>query len=335
MDAVQSRTLHSGAGRIATIQMRTMSLYESGESTGAVRLSNLFDDGMFESNGESSLSYDDLVRIIVRGGWPEAVINGLDDGEVVSYYCEAVLNSEIFIDRKRRNRRKLEMLLRSLSRNVSTGASNRTILADITPDDEMPDGGEVGDSCWSESSFVEGSNPPMGIDTLRSYLEALEAISIVEDMPAWEPKLRSRTQIRTSDTRYVSDPSIAAHFLNATANYLVMDPDTFGLLFENLVIRDLRVYAQAIGGKVMHYRDKTGLEVDAIVHLNNGRWGAIEIKLSDKRVDEGVRSLIRLKEKVDEGERNKLSFLAVITGTGYAYTRSDGVHVVPIGCLRN
>lgn len=178
----------------------------------------------------------------------------------------------------------------------------------------------------------------MNRDTLRDYISILKSICLIEDSPAWMPKLRSETCIRTSDTRYLTDPSIGAYFLGTSVDDLLYDPETMGLLFENMVVRDLRVYAESIGGTVKHYRDKNGLEVDSIVHLNNGQWGAIKIKLSSRNAKSGVKNLLRLKERVDAEERNKLSFLAVITGDGYAYTDvSNGqrIHMIPIGCLRN
>ncbi|MFT0899463.1 ATP-binding protein [Candidatus Methanoprimaticola sp. MG2] len=325
---------HSGAGRIATLNMRTMSLFESGDSSGAVSMRSLFDpDTVLES--ESRLEIEDIARLIVRGGWPSSIVNNIEDGETVGWYCDAILNSEITIDGKRRNREKMERLLRSLSRNISTGANNTTILRDMTGDDELPIGDASDEDAWIDENTARA---PMNRDTLRDYISILKSICLIEDSPAWMPKLRSETCIRTSDTRYLTDPSIGAYFLGTSADDLLYDPETMGLLFENMVVRDLRVYAESIGGTVKHYRDKSGLEVDSIVHLNNGQWGAIEIKLSSRNAKSGVKNLLRLKERVDAEERNKLSFLAVITGDGYAYTDvSNGqrIHMIPIGCLRN
>lgn len=326
--------LHSGAGRIAPLQMRTMSLFESGESNGSVTLSSLFDKGQ-EVASMPVLTIDDISHILVRGGWPSTVVQGGRGGEAVGWYCDAILDSGIYVDGRKRNRQKMASLLRSLSRNIATGASNPTILEDMSSDDELPEGDIVQEDSWSQS---EDMKAPMSIDTMRNYMDALRSICLVEDMPAWSPKLRSKTAVRTSDTRYLTDPSIAAYFLGASAEDLMFDPETFGQLFENLAVRDLRVYSQAIGGEVRHYRDKTGLEVDSVIHLRDGRWGAVEIKLSSKNFRSGAKNLIALKDKVDESERNKLSFLTVLTGDGYAYTDEiDGeqVHSIPIGCLRN
>lgn len=326
-------TMHSGAGRIATLNMRTMSLYESGDSNGNVSLGSLFDPNTVVSSQPIHDAMD-IARLTVRGGWPSSVVNKVEGGEAVEQYCKAILESDINVNGRRRNREKMEMLLRSLSRNIATSASNPTILKDLTKDDELPEDDPEQEAAWSD----ENGKYPMSLDTLRSYMEALRSICLVEDMPAWQPKLRTTTSIRSSETRYLTDPSIGAHFLGADAEDLIYDPDMFGLLFENLVARDLRVYAESLGGKVRHYRDKNELEVDSIIHLRDGRWGAIEVKLSSSKVKDGTRNLLRLEDKVDVEERNKLSFLAVVTGDGYAYTDSvNGVkiHTIPIGCLKN
>lgn len=310
-----SKVKHTGTGRIKTLMMRPMSLFESGDSNGSVSLSSLFATGT-EVEGVSDMDYSSLARVIIRGGWPMSVLMNSEGSSVIAGYCESIIESEVRIGSRKRDKEKLRRILRSLSRNVAMSVSNSKILEDMT--DDEPD-----------------AKAPMDDDTLSDYLGYLEQICVIEDMDAWKPKLRSQVPVRTSKTRHFVDPSIAAYFLGASARDLEFDPETFGLLFESLVVRDLRVYAQGIGGRVYHYRDKNGLEVDSIVHLWDGRWGAIEVKLSAGKVDDAVRSLTRLKEKVDVEERNKLSFLAVIVGTGYAYTRPDGIHVIPIGCLRD
>lgn len=306
--------VHSGAGRITRMRMRTMSLYESGDSTGEVGLGILF-SGAESINGHSRLGIGDIARAIVRGGWPVSV--GKSDNIVrrqIAGYCETILRSDIMtVDGRKRDGQKMRAVLRSLSRNVSAPASNATILRDITSDE------------------VAG----MHMNTMDDYIDTLRRIFVVEDLPAWGPKLRSRTVIRTSDKRHLTDPAIAAYFLGATAKDLEFDPNTFGLLFESMVIRDLRVYAQALGGEVYHYRDKEGLEADAVIHLHDGRWCAMEIKLGSDRIEDAARNLKRLRRKVDTEVMNRPSFMAVITGTGFAHTREDGIHVIPIGCLKD
>ncbi len=310
----ENSIIHSGAGRITRMRMRTMSLYESGDSTGEVSLYDLFSN-VENINGHSKLDIEDLARSIVRGGWPDSI--GMDDRIVhkqIAGYCETILNSEITtVDGKKRDAQKMRAILRSLSRNVSTSATKITVLKDIATD--------------------ETAN--MHLNTLDDYIDALRKIFVVEDLPAWSPKLRSKTVIRTSDKRQLTDPAIAAYFLGANAKDLEFDPNTFGLLFESLVIRDIRVYAQTLGGDVYHYRDKEGLEADAIIHLHDGRWCALEVKLSSDKIDEAANNLNKLKRIIDTDIMNKPSFLAVITGTEFAYTRKDGVHVIPIGCLRD
>lgn len=317
---------HSGAGRIAKVIMRTLSLYESGDSSGEVSLGRMFEGDSV--SGISPHTASDIARLIVRGGWPDAVFSG-GDGDVITDYCEAILDSDIFIDGKKRNRRKMELILRSLARNVSTAVSNTTIYNDVLGIDE-----DESDDSQDVPEEEDEEEKEMSMDTMLAYMDALEDICMIEDLPAWCPKLRSKARIRKSDVRYLSDPAIAAHFLGAGARDLEFDPETEGLLFECMVVRDLRIYAQSNNGKLYAYRDSTGLEVNCIVHLNDGRWGAIEVKLSPEKIEKGAKSLKRLKDKVDIEERNKLSFMAVVTGTGYAYTRPDGIHVIPIGCLR-
>lgn len=304
---------HSGTGRISRLRMRTMSLFESGYSTGDVCLSDLFDRSS-EINGHSDLDYTKLAEMTIRGGWPRSIGKSTDDArKQVARYCEMILRSEINLpDGKRRDEQRMRKILRSLSRNVSTSVSNTTILKDISSD-----GSEI------------------SINTLSDYIKALRDIYVVEDLDAWSPKLRSKTAIRTSPTRHFTDPAIAAYFLNANPFDLEMDPRTFGLLFESLVVRDLRVYAQAMDGDVYHYRDENGLEADAIIHLHNGKWCALEIKLGSDSIDNAAKNLLRLADKIDTDFMNPPSFLAVITGTEFAYTRDDGVHVIPLGCLKN
>ncbi len=310
----ESTIAHSGIGRISRLKMRTMSLYESGDSSGEVSLSNLF-SGKDSMDGHSDLDYGRLAKVLVRGGWPKSVDAGEEEARrYVAGYCESILRSEINVPGgKMRDEQKMRKLLRSLSRNTATGATNVKLLKEICSD------GEVG----------------ISPNTLADYTRALREIYVIEDLVAWSPKLRSKTTIRTSDVRHISEPAMAAYFLGAGSLDLEMDPNTFGLLFESLAVRDLRVYSQSIGGDVFHYRDEDGLEVDAVVHLHNGKWCAIEVKLGTYQLDAAAANLLRFARKIDSESMNPPSFLAILTGTEYAYTREDGVHVIPLGCLKD
>lgn len=306
--------MHSGTGRIARLRMRTMSLYESGDSDGSVSLGGLFDGGTVE--GISPLGLEDVAGLIVRGGWPGTI--GCDEDVTrinVKNYCESMIMTEVGIDGVRhRDPQRMRAILRSISRNSASQVPDTRILDDLTP--------------------VDG-DAPMHINTLRGYLRTLESLFVTEDLTAWTPRLRSRTSVKAAPTRHLSDPAMAAYFLGASPRDLMYDPETFGLLFETLVVRDLRIYAQAVDGDVYHYRDRNGLECDAIVHLHDGRWGAMVVKLNPAREDEAARNLLRLADAVDTERMGAPSFLAVVCATGYAYTRADGVHVIPIGCLRD
>lgn len=307
---------HSGTGRFAWLTMRPMSLYESGDSTGQVSLKDLF-DGNREIDGESRLSMDRLAFLVCRGGWPQAV----DMPEEIALeqamdYCDAVIRSDINrADNVQKNPERVRRLMRSYARNQGGQVPNTVLAQDIAANDETP----------------------INEETVASYVNALRKIFVVEDMPAWNPNLRSKTAIRSSDTRYYVDPSIAAAALGIGPNDLINDLKTFGFLFETLCIRDIRVFADALNGAVYHYRDKEGQECDAVVHLRNGKYGLIEIKLGgDRLIEEGAKSLKSMESKLDTEKMNAPSFLMVMTGTGdYAYRRHDGVFVVPIGCLKN
>ena len=307
---------HSGTGRFAWLTMRPMSLYESGDSTGQVSLKDLF-DGNKEIDGESRLSMDRLAFLVCRGGWPQAV----DMPEEIALeqamdYCDAVIRSDINrADNVQKNPERVRRLMRSYARNQGGQVPNTVLAQDIAANDETP----------------------INEETVASYINALRKIFVVEDMPAWNPNLRSKTAIRSSDTRYYVDPSIAAAALGIGPNDLINDLKTFGFLFETLCIRDIRVFADALNGAVYHYRDEEGQECDAVVHLRNGKYGLIEIKLGgDRLIEEGAKSLKSMESKLDTEKMNAPSFLMVLTGTGdYAYRRHDGVFVVPIGCLKN
>lgn len=307
---------HSGTGRFAWLTMRPMSLYESGDSTGQVSLKDLF-HGTADIEGDSNISIDRLAFLVCRGGWPQAVDmrDEIALDQAIDYY-DAVVRSDINrADHVQKNPERVKRLMRSYARNQGSQVPNTVIAQDI----------------------AAGTGFPMSEETVASYLNALRKIFVVEDMSAWNPNLRSKTAIRSSDTRYYIDPSIAAAALGIGPNDLMSDLKTFGFLFETLCVRDLRVFADALNGKVYHYRDKDGQECDAVVHLRNGEYGLIEIKLGgDKLIAEGVESLKSMQAKIDTDKMKAPSFLMVLTGTGdYAYRRQDGIYVIPIGCLKN
>lgn len=307
---------HSGAGRFAWLKMRPMTLWESQESTGEVSLEKLF-SGQDDIEGSSSLNMDDIAFLICRGGWPKSLNKKTEKAALkqVTEYYEAITRSDISrVDDVVRDERRAKRLMRSYARMQGGQVSIGTITADIKVNE------------------AEGISDV----TIESYLNALRKIFVIEDMPAWNPNLRSKTAIRTSDTRYFVDPSIAVAALGIGPNDLINDLETLGLLFETLCVRDLRVYSDALDGEVFHYRDKNGLECDAVVHLRNGKYGLIEIKLGgDTLIEEGAANLKKLADKIDTTKMKVPSFLMVLTAVGnYAYKRTDGVFVVPIGCLK-
>lgn len=312
-----SKIFHSGAGRFAWLRLHTMSLWESGDSSGDVSLKNLFSrenkvEGISKINDIEHLAF-----IACRGGWPKAVLKGQKKSALVQAeeYFEAVVQSDISrVDNVERNSELTRRLMRSLARNQGYSTPISTFLGDINT--------HIG-SQTSEQ-------------TVASYLHALKKIFVVEDVLAWNPNLRSRTAIRTSDTRYFTDPSIASAALGLGPQDLINDLSTFGLILETLCIRDLRVYAEPIGGSIYHYRDKNGLECDAVVHLKNGKYGLVEIKLGGETlIEEGAKSLKKLAGKIDTDRMQAPSFMMVLTGLGqYAYQRPDGVFIVPVSCLK-
>lgn len=307
---------HTGTGRFSWILMRPMSLFESLDSNGEVSLKELF-EAPEQIDGENHLDLNKLAFLVCRGGWPRAV--DLDDEialEQAFDYYYAVVKSDISrADGINRNPERVKRLMRSYARNQGSQATNSVLKDDIAANDA--------DS--------------LGTDTVYSYITALKKIFVIEEMEAWNPNLRSKTAIRTSNTRYFVDPSIAAAALGLGPQDLIDDLNTFGLLFETMCIRDLRVFADALNGKVYHYRDKTELECDAVIHLRNGSYGLIEIKLGgDKLIEEGAENLKKLRDRIDTVKMKEPSFLLVIVGVGdYAYRRPDGVYVVPIGCLKD
>lgn len=307
---------HSGTGRFTWLTMRPMSLYESGDSSGEVSLKDLFEEEI-DVDGSSELTIDRLAFLVCRGGWPQSVDmrDQIALDQAIDYY-DAVVHSDINrADNIQKNPERVRRLMRSYARNQGSQVPNTVLAQDITASEETP----------------------ISEETVALYLNALRKIFVIEDMPAWNPNLRSKTAIRSSDTRYYIDPSIAAAALGIGPEDLINDLKTFGFLFETLCIRDLRVFADALGGEVYHYRDKDGQECDAVIHLRNGRYGLVEIKLGgDKLIEEGAKSLKAMESKIDSDKMNSPSFLMVLTGTGeYAYCRQDGVYVVPIGCLKD
>lgn len=311
-----SEVFHSGTGRFAWLKMRPMSLWESGESTGDVSLGSLF-EGKDEIAGISHLDLERVAFLTCRGGWPLAVDMNDDIALDQAFdYVSAVVQRDIqAVDGVERDPARVHRLLRSYARHQGTQTSNAAIRDDLKDNE--------GDS--------------LDINTIASYIKALKRIFVIEDAEAWNPNIRSKTAIRTSDTRYFTEPSIATASLGLGPDDLIGDLNTFGLLFETLCMRDLRVYADALNGNVYHYRDKDGLECDAVVHLRNGRYGLIEIKLGgDKLIEEGAASLLKLSQKIDTTRMKNPSFLMVLTATGdYAFRRKDGVLVVPVGSLKD
>ena len=311
-----SEVVHSGTGRMSWLRMRTMSLWESGDSTGEISLSDLFSSpGEISGIGEHSL--EKIAFLACRGGWPLAV--GMEPEIALDQafdYIDAVEKRDISLaDNVERDPVSTHRLLRSYSRHQGTQASYGVIKSDLSS---------------NESKSLDE-------DTIASYIRALKKIFVIDDVEAWNPNLRSKAAIRTSDTHYFTDPSIATAALGLGPNDLINDLNTFGLIFETLCIRDLRTYSEAINGQVYHYRDKNGLECDAVVHLRNGNYGLIEIKLGgDNLIEEGSRSLLTLANRIDITKMKRPSFLMVLIAVGsYAYRREDGVYVVPIGCLKD
>lgn len=307
---------HSGTGRFTWLTMRPMSLYESGESSGDVSLKSLFEENA-AVDGEANISIEQLAFLACRGGWPQAIDMrdeiALDQAKD---YFDAVVRSDINrADNVQKNAEKVRRLMRSYARNQGSQVPNTVLAKDVSANDE----------------------DALDDVTVASYLNALRKIFVVEDMPAWNPNLRSKTAIRSSDTRYYVDPSIATAALGIGPNDLINDLNTFGFIFETLCVRDLRIFADALDGQVYHYRDKNGQECDAVIHLRNGQYGLVEIKLGgEKLIEEGAQSLKAMESKIDTSKMKAPSFLMVLTGLGdYAYRRKDGVCVVPIGCLKH
>lgn len=307
---------HTGTGRITRILMRPMSLYESGESNGTISLEELFTSPE-QIEGINELDIQKIAFLLCRGGWPRATY--LEDDIALDQsidYFDSIVNSDISrVDGVSRDSERVKNLMRSYARNQGQQVSNEVLRQDI----------------------VNNDSDTLNNDTIHSYINALKSIFVIEESASWNPNLRSKAAIRTSATRYFIDPSIATAALGVFPNDLLNDLNTFGFIFETMCIRDLRVYSSSINGDVYHYRDNNGLECDAVIHLRNGTYGLVEIKLGgDSLIEEGAKTLLKLKSKLDTTKMKEPAFLMVLTGIGkYSYRRDDGVFVVQIGCLKD
>lgn len=310
---------HSGVGRIASIKMRPMSLWESQESKGSVSLSALFDgkEDEFPWDMNQDFSLEDVAYLLCRGGWPISVRAPRDIAlEVTKNYWNGLFVFEDCENERFRNKKPevLRMIVRSYARHISTEAAASTIVADVRQSNERT----------------------MDAKTFADYMEALNDLYILEDMRAWNPNIRSKTSIRSTPTRHFVDTSIACRALGVSPKDLMGDLESFGLFFEDMAVRDLRIYTESLGGEVLHYRDNAGLECDAVLHLDDGRWGAVEIKLGgDDNIEAGASTLKQLKSKIEEkSDENAPSFLLVLTAVGGAYRREDDVFVAPINLIK-
>lgn len=311
-----NETIHSGTGRYAHVMMRPMSLYESGESTGSVSLIDLF-AGKTPDVQENKLEIDDLAYLTCRGGWPwTTLISPKVALDQAFDYVDSVIKRDIQrVDKVKRSPERARLLLRSYARNISQQVSYATIRKDMLSNDA--------------STLDE--------DTVAAYIKVLKKLFVIEDLVAWNPNIRSKAAIRTSDTRHFVDPSVGTAALGIGPKDLINDLQSFGLFFEDMVVRDLRVYAEALDGELYHYRDSSGLECDTVLHRRNGSYALLEVKLGgEDKINEGAASMIELANNIDTDKMPAPSFMAVIIGVGkYAYRRKDGVYVLPIGCLKD
>ena len=309
-------TVHSGTGRFATIKMRPMSLYESGESTGTVSLKDLFEGKSIEVQ-QNELDVEEIAFLTCRGGWPWATIISKKVALDQAFdYVDSVIQRDIQrVDKVKRSAERAKLLLRSYARNISQQVSYGTIKKDMLSNDA--------------STLDE--------DTVADYIKALKKLFVIEDLAAWNPNIRSKAAIRTSDTRHFVDPSIGTAILGLGPKDLINDLKSFGFFFEDMVVRDLRVYAEALDGELYHYRDSSGLECDTVLHRRNGSYALMEVKLGgEQNIEDGAKSMLALAENIDTDKMPAPSFMAVIVGVGqYAYQRKDGVYVIPIGCLKD
>ena len=309
-------TIHSGTGRFATIKMPPTSLYESGESTGTVSLKELFECDSIEVQ-QNDLELEDIAYLTCRGGWPWATLISREVAldQAFEYFDSVVKKDILRVDKVKRSAERAKLLLRSYARNISQQVSYGTIRKDMLSNDA--------------STLDE--------DTVADYIKALKKLFVIEDLAAWNPNIRSKAAIRTSDTRHFVDPSIGTAALGLGPQDLINDLKSFGFFFEDMVVRDLRVYAEALDGELYYYRDSNGLECDTVLHRRNGSYALLEVKLGgEQNIEEGAMSMISLAKNIDTDKTPSPSFMAVIVGVGqYAYQRKDGVYVIPIGCLRD
>jgi predicted AAA+ superfamily ATPase len=318
----ESKIMHSGTGRIARLKMYPMSLFESMESNGSVSLKQLFDDKNCDIEGsKSNLTIENLIFASCRGGWPSSLSKKTETAKllVAKSYIENIIQTDIStVDGKKREPLKVQQLLKSYARNIGTLALNKTIIDDVNVNVKL-----------SESAYYE-------------YINALNRLYVIEDLPAWNPAIRSKTSIRSSNKRMFIDPSIAVAALGLTPQMLYQDFETFGFIFENLCVRDLKVYASSLGGRISYNRDRMNLEVDAVLYLNDGRFALIEFKLGSKQIEEAAEHLLEVVNLIRKANENRSSnklkepdLLMIITGGEVAYTRKDGIKIIPIGCLKD
>lgn len=318
----ESKIMHTGTGRIARLMMYPMSLFESKESNGSISLKQLFNDKSYNIDGlKSNLTIENLIFATCRGGWPSSLTKKTDTAKllVAKSYLDNIIQTDIStVDGKKREPLKVQYLLRSYARNIGTISSNKTIIEDVNSNTSL-----------SESAYYE-------------YINALNKLYVIEDIPAWNPSIRSKTSIRSSNKRMFIDPSIAAAALGVSPQMLLQDFETFGFMFENLCIRDLKVYASSLGGNLSYYRDRMNLEVDAVLRLNDGRFALIEFKLGTKQIEEAAKHLLEVVDLIRKANETRSShklkepdLLMIITGGEVAYTREDGIKIVPIGCLKH
>ncbi|HIS11777.1 MAG TPA: ATP-binding protein [Candidatus Onthocola stercoravium] len=312
---VEDPTMHSGVGRFSFVNMKPLSLYESGESNGVISLQDLLDEKTNIDGKQSNLSYEDLVYALCRGGWPNSLKMSKEDAlEVAPNYLNTLVNSDISrIDGVNRDPQLASIILKSYSRLVSTIGTNGALFEDI------------------KANYGDISEK-----TISDYLNVLKKLYIIEEISAWNPNIRSKTTIRTSPKKMLIDPSLAVAALGCSYNELLLDVNTLGLLFENLVNRDLSIYAGSIGGTLNHYRDRYGLECDNVIHFKNGKYALVEVKLSKEKIEEAEEHLLKLKDLISQNPKLKEpTFMMVITATKTAYKTENGILVVPIGCLKN
>jgi predicted AAA+ superfamily ATPase len=318
----ESKIMHTGTGRIARLMMYPMSLFESQESNGSISLKQLFNDNNYNIDGlKSNLTIENLIFATCRGGWPSSLTKKTETAKllVAKSYLDNIIQTDIStVDGKKREPLKVQYLLRSYARNIGTISSNKTIIEDVNSNTSL-----------SESAYYE-------------YINALNKLYVIEDIPAWNPSIRSKTSIRSSNKRMFIDPSIAAAALGVSPQMLLQDFETFGFMFENLCIRDLKVYASSLGGNLSYYRDRMNLEVDAVLRLNDGRFALIEFKLGTKQIEEAAKHLLEVIDLIRKANETRSShklkepdLLMIITGGEIAYTREDGIKIVPIGCLKH